>query len=463
MDGSRITSVTGWQLTTETWHKIRADYFADCSGDSILAPLSGAEFRIGREARGEFGEDIQPEEADRRTMGLSCLFQLRETDSPRPFIPPDWAYSYPTDADMNACGQRGHNIRSTNFWWIEVGGDRDSIYDAEDLRDELLKIAFGVVDHIKNHGDHGAENWKLDWIGFLPGKRESRRYVGDHILTQNDVSAEGRFPDLVAYGGWPMDDHYPAGFYYPGQPTIFHPAPSPYGIPYRCLYSRNIDNLFFAGRNISATHAAISSTRVMSTCAILGQAIGTAGAIAVREKTSPRGVYESHISELQQVLMEDDCYLPWQKRDVSSLSMSSVLTASTGDPEALRNGIDRPIGEVDNGWTGVPGDWVSYSFDRETHVSQARIVCDSDLSFYGNMPFAFPLDSPAASMPATLLKRLRVEVCGADGEWREAYREDNNHTRLIRVVIEAQTIGVRLVVEETWGSPDIHLFSFELM
>ena len=134
----------------------------------------------------------------------------------------------------------------------------------------------------------------MEWIVSLPGKRESMRYVGDHVLTQNDVQSEGRFADLVAYGGWTMDDHHPAAFRYPGQPTIFHPAPSPYGIPYRSLYSRNIGNLLFAGRNISATHMAVDSTRVMGTTALLGQAAGTAAAVAVRHGASqPRRIRAS--------------------------------------------------------------------------------------------------------------------------------------------------------------------------
>lgn len=226
MDNGRIRSVRGWQMTSETYHTVEAAYFADCSGDSILAPLTGAEYRIGREARTEFGESIAPEQADRCTMGNSCLFQIRETDHPQKFIPPAWAYTFPTDDDMPF---REHHI-GTNYWWIELGGDRDSIHDADALRHELLRIAFGVWDHVKNYGDHGAENWVMDWIGFLPGKRESRRYVGDVIITQNDVEQGGKFPDIVAYGGWTMDDHFPAGFgHKESYPTIHHPAPSPLG------------------------------------------------------------------------------------------------------------------------------------------------------------------------------------------------------------------------------------------
>ena len=173
-----------------------------------------------------------------------------------------------------------HPGRGENFWWLEIGGLGDTIKDSEAQRDELLKMAYGVWDFIKNHPDGRGRRWELEWIGMLPGKRENVRYVGDHILTQNDILAEGRFDDMVAYGGWPMDDHPSEAFHYKGEPTVFHRAPSPYGIPYRCLYSRNIANLFFAGRNISASHMAISSTRVMGTCAIMGQAVGTAAALA---------------------------------------------------------------------------------------------------------------------------------------------------------------------------------------
>ncbi|MBT3275205.1 MAG: FAD-dependent oxidoreductase, partial [Spirochaetales bacterium] len=260
-ENSRITGVTGWQMTTETWHSIRADLFADCTGDGTIGAIAGAEFRIGREKRGDHDESIAPETADKKTMGMSCLIQARETDRFQEYIPPTWAYRYNNDGEFP---EREHTLTGTqNFWWLEVGGTDDSIHDSEDLRDELVKIAYGVWDHIKNRGDHGADNWVLDWTGFLPGKRESRRFIGDHILTQNDVEAEGRhFEDIVAFGGWTMDDHFPEGFYKKQGGTIFHPAPSPYGIPYRCLYSKNIKNLFIAGRNISATHAALSSTRV---------------------------------------------------------------------------------------------------------------------------------------------------------------------------------------------------------
>ena len=331
------------------------------------------------------------------------------------------------------------------------------------MRDELLKIAFGLWDHIKNQGDHGAENWTLEWVGFLPGKRESRRYLGDHIVTQNDVRAEGRFHDLVAYGGWTMDDHHPAGFRYPGQPTIFHPAPSPFGIPYRALYSRNIENLFFAGRNISCTHAAMSATRVMATCAICGQAVGTAAAIAVREATTPRGVYRSHLDELRASLMDDDCYLPFSQRQVPALSAKGQLSASSGDPEPLRNGLDRPLDGADNGWACRPGEWVMYRWDRPVHLARARLIVDSDLNRkLKNMPCRFDLNAPLRHTPETVTRAFRLEALAADGAWHTVARVDDNWQRLVRLPLDVTTEAIRLIPEATWGAPEAHLFAFDV-
>ncbi len=459
MDGNRIQSVKGWQGTAETWHTVEAKYFCDSSGDSILAPLSGADFRIGREAKDEYDEDLGRDVADKMTMGLSCLIQGRETDSPKAFIPPDWAYTFKTDEEMN---KRGHGIQGTNFWWIEVGGIYDSIHDTEEMRDELLKIAFGVWDHIKNYGDHGAENYELDWIGFLPGKRESRRYLGDHMITQNDVRAEGKFDDLVAYGGWSMDDHHPEGFHHKGAPTIFHKAPSPFGIPYRSLYSRNVENLFCAGRNISATHMAMSATRVMATCSMMGQAVGTACGIANREGCGPRGVHEKHIGELQQTLMADDCYLPWHVRDVADVSKTASLTAPEGDPDALRNGVDRPVGDDTNAWEGSCGTAIEYQLNSDTELDTAHLVFDSNLDRpWKNMPHGVPLGGNDRPVPETMVKAFRLEARTA-GKWETVCEEDNNFQRLVKVPLSAKASAVRLTPLATWGAEQARLFAFEV-
>jgi hypothetical protein len=464
IDG-RIFSVKGWQLTTETWHEVKADYFADCSGDSILAPLTGAEFRQGREASSEFNESIAPENADQRTMGMSCLIQARETGKPQKFIPPKWAYKYDEDFFTKKFGEKLTPYKGNeNFWWLEIGGMGDTVHDAEKNRDELLKIAFGVWDFFKNGTRGGAENWALEWVGFLPGKRESRRYVGDHILTQNDVRAEGRFDDIIAYGGWSMDDHYPEGFYHHGGiPTIFHHAPAPYGIPYRSLYSKNIKNLFFAGRNISVTHTAMSSSRVISTCSILGQAVGTAAAMAVKYNLSPRGVYEKKISELQDQLMDDDCYLPWEKRNVGKLALESVISAISGDPAAVINGVDRPVGKELNAWLASVGDYLDFTFNAPRNVSGFRLILDSNIKIrILNMPCDYPAAIKNFAPPTTLVSDFRIETMTPAGQWETAAEIKGNYQRFIKLNFKTRlATAVRLRIDKTHGEETVSVFAAE--
>jgi hypothetical protein len=456
-DEQRITTIRCWQLTSQTWHNIGAKLFIDCSGDSILAEPSGAAFRTGREARTEFDEDIEPAQSDAKTMGNSLLIQLRRTEEPHPFTPPRWAYRFesPEDLPHRIRGVQGHN-----FWWIELGGLQDTIRDAEAIRDELMKTAWGVWDYIKNRAPEKdqAEHWALEWLGSLPGKRENRRYEGPHILTQNDVRDGGRFDDIIAYGGWSMDDHHPAGLLYPGKPTIFHPAPSPYGIPYRCLYSRNVDNLLFAGRNISVTHAALSSTRVMATCAVIGQAAGTAAALAVQHGVAPAGLYPNRIAELQQRLMEDDAYLPGLARGIDDLT----TTASCDTPQ-LNNGHDRPLGEQANAWIGGVGDAATLTWPEPVDIAAVRLVFDSNLSHDKRMPCSYPLKGNRQSMPTTLVRGYRIEAADEAGQWQAVCRETDNYQRLAVTPVQRRAQGLRLVVETTWGDEQVKLFGFEAL
>ena len=448
MNGQKIESVKAWQSNAETFHIVKAEYFADCSGDSILSTLSGAEFMYGREAKSDFGETIPPDVADKKTMGMSCLFQIRETDHPVEFTPPEWAYKYTSDADLPF---KDHD-KDNNFWWIEIGGVWDCIHDTDKCRDELLKICYGVWDHMKNYGDHGVENWEREWIGFLPGKRESRRYVGKYIVNQNDVKSGGKFEDIVAYAGWSMDDHFPEGFYYTeGYPTIFHPAPTPWGLPFRCMISKNIDNLCFAGRNISVTHAALSSSRVMATCSILGQALGTAVAQAVEENVALENV---DIKKLQQTLMEDDCYIPWHIRELPQLTQ--IANCST---EIVRNGIER--GE-DNCWIGNKNDYIEYNLDEDIKISEIRLVFDSDLNRdYYNMPCNYPLVQTRFKLPKTLIKEYKIKGISKNGEVKEIHITDN-HQRFIKHPVDWDVSTVRFIPIATFGSKDFRLFDFEI-
>ena len=446
-------------MTTQTFHQVEADFFADCSGDSILAPLTGAEFRVGREAKSEFGESLAQDEADRNTMGMSCIMQLRETDSPKKFIPPAWAEKFPTDESFP---KRGHLIKwFLNFWYLEYGGDQDSIKDTEEIRDDLIKTAFGMWDHMKNHGDHQADNWILDWMGFLPGKRESRRYVGDYILTQHDVVDGSSFDDIVAFGGWPVDDHHPAGFRYFGPPNMVIEPGKSYGIPLRCLYSKNIPNLMFAGRNISATHMAMSSTRVMATCAVIGQAAGTGAALAVDKHILPAQISESYIDLLQQQLLEDGCFIPEMNRKISG---NVAFDLPEADRAILNNGWDRPHDGAANSIMIPDGGSLSLHF--ENPASCLRIALDPDFSResisqqkkYQKFAMRTHIDETTkVAMPENLLKSCTVTAETAEGS--RVWRIENNRQALRYLDLPKGTVRVLLSQLESWGGKETGIFS----
>lgn len=452
-----IDSISAWQLTTQKKFVIHAECFADCSGDSVLR-TSGAEFRSGREARSEFHETHAPEVADNKTMGNSILIQTKRTNAHKPFNTPPWAHIFQEKGFHRSLNPQD------NFWWIETGGEQDTIADSEEIRDELLKIVYGVWDLVKNGSKGIGKHFDIEWIGVLPGKRENIRYEGDWILNQNDVEKQGRFDDIVAYGGWSMDDHHPAAFYHEGAPTIFHPAPSPYGIPLRCLYSKNIKNLFFAGRNISATHMAMSSTRVMGTCAIMGQAVGSAAALAIKNHITPRQVYETKIAELQKELLDNDAFLPWRKREIPDLSKNATLFAEgTTDVETLRSGEERAIGEVSNCFVCKFGTSIEYWFGKPETISSARIVFDSELHNCKRMRCFYPDHQEDAELPESLIKEFSLEVLEKEGsEWKEVAYFEDNYKRLVKIPVNRKAIAIRLVPEASWGCEKAHIFSFDV-
>jgi hypothetical protein len=457
-----ILSVTGWQLTTQTHHIVQAAIFIDCTGDAVLAPLTGAGFRMGREARGEFSEYLAPEEADEHTMGMTCMFQARRHEIPMPFNPLTWAYTYMQCEEL-PYGLNGHSWPQMGYFWIEAGGMQHAIYDTEACRDELLKIVYGVWDHLKNRCPQRdtAVNWALDWVQFLPGKRESRRYVGAYMLNQNDITSGGHFEDTVAYGGGEMGEHRPEGFdrVKLGLPVAQGLPPTLYGIPYRTLYSHNIANLMFAGRDASCTHTAMSSTRVMGTACVMGQAAGTAAALAVERGIGPREVNRC-IVDVQQHLLEDDCYLPGFKQIYSDLTTHALLTCSQGDPEPVRDGYNRPIGETLHGWRCRPGDWLAYTFADSQYVGSVNLVLDSALDRLITMS-NLEQDTQLCSTPDVMLKELEVEGL-IDGVWCVVHHINGNYQRLLHLPVQRNLEAIRITIGRTWGAPQTTVFAFYL-
>ena len=463
-ENGEIKSVTGWNGNEYCRYRLSGTLFADCSGDSILR-LSGAEFRHGREKISEFDEDfLMNPDGDDKTMGSSILLQLRKCTEHRPFIPPPWAYHFDDAFFAARTSGKAFNrsaVRpwpeNNNFWWLEYGGNIDTLSDANEIQFELKKIAYGVWAYMKNHPDGRCRDYELDWIGSLPGKRESARFVGDYILNQKDIMAGGLFDDNVAYGGWTLDDHHPDAFRHEGFLSAHHVPPSPFGIPYRCLYSRNIRNLLFAGRNISCTHMGLSATRVMATCAILGQAVGTASAIAIHHGTTPRGVYENHIRELQAQLMEDDLMIPGFTREVSALTRR----AKTALP-VLQDPADRDMDDADNGAWFAEGESVAYEWDAPERIGGCRFVFDTVLDFGDKRMRKLEGVMEPKAMPPMLPRRLRVEA-RVDGTWRTVPEEDDVHCRLFRRSwTPFLATAMRLTIEKAWGEDGrAHLYTVE--
>ena len=313
-----------------TCYEISAPLFCDASGDGIVGFLAGAAFRIGAEDRNEFGELFAPEKASSELLGHTIYFHSKDTGRPVKFTAPSFALSDITkiprwrDFKASDCGCR--------LWWIEWGGALDTIHDSEIIKMELWKVAYGVWNHIKNSGQFPeAETLTLEWVGTIPGKRESRRFEGDLILCQQDIVEQCVHPDAVSFGGWAIDLHPVDGVFSP-QPgcTQWH-SKGVYQIPWRTMYSRNIPNLMLAGRIISASHVAFGSTRVMATCAHGGQAVGVAAALCMRHGVSPRDLLKPELMrELQNTLLRGGQYIPgFCLEDPADLARSAQITATS--------------------------------------------------------------------------------------------------------------------------------------
>lgn len=446
MAGDRIEKIYATQLPTEKKFAIEADIFVDATGDGTLAYFAGADFMVGREAKETFGEPHAQDVADRFTMGNTLMFTTMDMGHPVPFHKPDWAYTYTEEdlkhrkhCDGEAIWRAKAGIDS-GYWWIELGGwKNDIIFDGEDIRDELLKVLYGVWDHIKNGGDHGAANLVLDWVGYVPGKRESRRIVGDYVLREQDLMENHLFEDAVAYGGWTLDQHTIGGMdNLTDDPAHLLTPPVPYQIPYRCYYSKDISNLMMAGRNISCSHMAMASTRVMGTCMVGGQAVGVAAAIAVREGLTPREVGKSYIREIQQTLLNDDCYIPELKNeDERDLARRATVTASAYEegfePELVINGVHRGVDEKTNTWrtcglADAP-QWLQLTWDAPIGADKIILRFDSDLSseIFVSINKMQLLDQEIG-VPTCLVKDYKVELL-LDGKVQTEICEIGNYLR----------------------------------
>jgi hypothetical protein len=300
--GDRIAAVVARDIRTGRATRFRGRLFVDCTGDACVGFLAGADWRMGREAQTETGEARAPAQADRLVMGTSVQWYATMEEQPVAFAECPWAMEF----NEQTC----QRVTKGDWDW-ETGMNRDQVADVEAIRDHALRVTYGNWAFLKNHAADKAKyaNQRLDWVAYIGGKRESRRLLGDVILCQQDVEQARPYPDASVTTTWTIDLHFPAPAntrFFPGQEfrsVAIHTKVKPYPIPYRCLYSRNIANLFMAGRNISVTHVALGTIRVQKTTGMMGEVVGMATALAKKHDTMPRGVYQQHLDELKALML----------------------------------------------------------------------------------------------------------------------------------------------------------------
>ena len=470
----RITEVMARCDKSENLYQIRAKIFCDCTGDSRLGLEVGAEMRSGRESRSEYDEPLAPEQPDNRTLGSSVLFTSRLYHEAMPFTPPSWARKITKQQLV----KRHIDTWEYGYWWIEWGGDKDIIADNERIRFELLSIVMGVWDYIKNSGDFpDSRNWAMDWVGMMPGKRGSRRLLGDHVLKQQELMG-GTFADAVAIGGWAMDAHPPEGFDRPDLPpnTVLRP-PEVYPIPLRSMYSRNISNLMMAGRNISASYVAFTSSRVMATCAVIGQAVGTAAAHCVEAGILPRDLAGDgkRVEQLQQTLLRDDQSIKnVPNRDPRDVARQASVAASSEKDKAkaalVIDGFTRDIPDKRGDpvevhqWAAPVADgspaWVELKWNKPQRVSQVQLTFDT--GFRRQLTLSAQNSVMAgikrAAQPETV-KDYTIVGRSADGQKHSLATVKGNFQRLNRHKFEAVELeSMRVEVQATNGDSLARIF-----
>ena len=487
-----IKSITAYQQTTETRYEISGKIFVDATGNSTLGYLAGAEYRTGSEGKDEFNEPHAPNVPNNDRMGNTLMFKAVDRGTSVHFKRPSFAFEfseeqlkYRTHGKINEQIRKelseeeikitsvGASAIDTGYWWVELSGKTDDIIDEyEEIRDELVSCIYGIWDHMKNGGEHGAQNYDLEWVGILPGTRESRRLVGDYILNENDVLENKQFYDAVSYGGWPMDIHTPGGLYdFDKKPSEVYLFDGAYTIPYRSYYSKNINNLMMAGRNISASKMAMGSTRVMGTCAIGGQAVGTAAAMCNVKKCKPRDIL-NHINELQQILLKDDCYIPnilnCDELDQARKAKIEASSEKEGfEATNVINGVSRITCDNSNMWcsNGIckNGETLTFYFEKTVDISQVLVVFDTNFNYSIKQTQNSKRQAQQRiGVPPELVKNYTIKLWKNDRVVCEKNILDNYQRLNVIDFPAVRCDKVTLTVSETNGCENVHIFEVRL-
>jgi len=337
-----VAAVKAYNSQSETEYVMSGKMFCDASGDGILAYLAGATYRIGAEERDEFDEKFAPDkEVYGEKLGHTLFFYTKKAPKPVKYIAPDFALT------KEFVEKEIYRVKNPNYfnpmaigckyWWIEYGGRLDTIHDTEEIKYKLWSVAYGIWDYIKNSGKFPeADDLTLEWVGLFPGKRESRRFVGPYMINQKDVIDQRTHYDAVTFGGWSIDLHPSDGVFSEKNGCNQWHSKGIFQIPYRCYITNDLDNVFVAGRLISASHVAFGSTRVMATSGVGGEVVGTAAALCLENKwTTVDLSAKENVGILQKELIKAGNYIPQINLSIddnlllkASMSVSSELKLS---------------------------------------------------------------------------------------------------------------------------------------
>ncbi|MDD3425192.1 MAG: FAD-dependent oxidoreductase [Spirochaetota bacterium] len=331
-----IQSLTALEINSERRFQFLSPVYVDATGDGFIAASAGLSYVIGKECNGTYGEEHAPEQFDPTTQGCTILMTFIKRDRPVAFVPPSYAYPIEYIEKLLNNGGRMVSEKSNgcDFWWVEFGGQKDTINEIASITLELKRLTLGIYNYIKNSGKFDADTLELNWTGSLPGKRESRRFVTEYVLTETDILQNRTFNDVAFHGGWYLDFHPSEGIYSKADFCTQIPVDL-YGIPLRCLFSSQSDNLLVCGRILGASHAAFASTRIMDTCALSGQAAGTAASVLVSDQLkTPDLLDKSVYARIQALLVEGDMLLPGYHQETISenihVEASSVIDGLPG-------------------------------------------------------------------------------------------------------------------------------------
>ena len=331
-----IQSLTALEINSERRFQFLSPVYVDATGDGFIAASAGLSYVIGKECNGTYGEEHAPEQFDPTTQGCTILMTFIKREKAVTFVPPSYAYPFEYIEKLLNNGGRMVSEKSNgcDFWWVEFGGQKDTINEIASITLELKRLTLGIYNYIKNSGKFDADTLELNWTGSLPGKRESRRFVTEYVLTETDILQNRTFNDVAFHGGWYLDFHPSEGIYSKADFCTQIPVDL-YGIPLRCLFSSQSDNLLVCGRILGASHAAFASTRIMDTCALSGQAAGTAASVLVSDQLkTPDLLDKSVYARIQALLVEGDMLLPGYHQETISenihVEASSVIDGLPG-------------------------------------------------------------------------------------------------------------------------------------